>query len=108
MVEEIKNSKRTNKRKLFLNGIVALLFLGLLGGLVWSFTLYQDAKEQIARLSSPEGRAQLAQQEVDTLLARIGELILLPEGEDPLVATNPKCRGVGGRSTILHKCEKWR
>ena len=87
MVEEIKNSKIISKRKLFLNGVVVLLFFGLLSGFIWSFVRYQDVKEQIDRLSSQEGRAELAQQEISSLLDKIGQLIVLPKDENPLVAT---------------------
>lgn len=67
--------------------VFAILFFGLLGGFIWSFLAYREAKEEISYISSPQGRAQVAQLEIDALLAKVGGLILLPEGEEPAIAT---------------------
>ena len=67
--------------------VFAIVFFVLLGGFIWSFMAYREAKEQVNLLSSSQGQAQVAQWEVDALLAKVGGLILLPEDEKPAVAT---------------------
>lgn len=86
MIKKIENLKITDK-KMLLYGAVIILFLGLLGGLIWSLASYQNIKKQVVRLSSPEGQAELAQQETNILLTKIGQLIILPQGQDPFIAT---------------------
>lgn len=69
--------------------IFLLLFLLIvaIGGFVWSYTNYTKAREQIALLSTQEGQLQVAEQEIGALLSDVGQHILLPEGESPVVAT---------------------
>jgi len=66
-----------NKKKV----ISLILVLVIIVAFFWLFIKYRQAKQQITYLSTPE-----AQQEIDDLKERVGELINLPEGE-PVVAT---------------------
>lgn len=67
--------------------VMALLLLGSTGGFVWSYSKYKKAQKQIAQLITPEGQAEVAQKEIDALLAKVGALIILPTDEQPIVAT---------------------
>ena len=75
--------KKSSPKRVFLSAS----FLALSVGLVWSFLAYKDAEQQIYLLSSQEGRQEVAQQETSLLLANLAKLIILPEGEEPLIAT---------------------
>lgn len=65
----------------FLIPILAVLVLGLAGGGYYFFSQYQKDQTQSA---NPQAQTQ---EEVKKLVAEVGKLIDLPQGEDPTVAT---------------------
>lgn len=67
--------------------IFVLLFLAVASGFAWYFYKYQNAKQEINFLSSIEGQQKANKQEVEEILKRVGQLILLPKDEMPTMAT---------------------
>lgn len=67
--------------------VVAFLFLVLFAGLAGLGYLYWQTRQQLAYLSSPEGQEELARREAEEVLARLGELVVLPDEQDPIIAT---------------------
>lgn len=65
----------------FLIPVVAVLVLALAGGGYYFFNQYQKNQAQSA---NPQAQTQ---EEVKRLVAEVGKLIELPQGEDPTVAT---------------------
>lgn len=62
-----------------------VVVLGLLAFGAWSFWRYQQTQEQLRLLSDPQAQSELAAKERMDLLAKVGKLMVLPEGEDPLI-----------------------
>lgn len=65
---------------------ILVLMLAIAWG-VWSYKMYKDVKGQLAKLSSLEGQQELATQEIQKVLEQVGKHIVLPENEEPVVAT---------------------
>jgi hypothetical protein len=93
-VQETRNTPKPKKSSGFLSIIkksIALLFLLAFAGSVawgfWSYKMYQDAKNQINQLTSLDGQQELAQQEIDKVLDRVRIHMLLPDDEEPVMAT---------------------
>lgn len=76
-----------NYLKVSLLIIFFILFVGAVAGLAWSYWSYQKAQEQVVRLTSAEGRREFDQQQIAGLLDRVRKHIVLPEDEEPTVAT---------------------
>lgn len=66
---------------------ILIFILALIGFSGWSFYNYQQAKKEILRLSTLEGQQDLQQREVDKLLDAVAGHLVLPENEQPTVAT---------------------
>lgn len=66
--------------------ILLVLFIILLAGFVWLFINYRASQNKLTKLSTPEGQQELAKNELQTLLSKVGKLIVLPVGEEPTVA----------------------
>ena len=62
-----------------------LAVLGLLAFGAWSFWRYQQAQEQLRLLNDPQAQNELVAKERQELLAKVGRLMVLPEGEEPLI-----------------------
>jgi len=62
-----------------------LVVLLLLGFSAWSFWQYRETKRQLDTLTDALDSAEQAQQARQELIARVGRLMVLPEGEDPLI-----------------------
>jgi len=62
-----------------------LVVLLLLGFSAWSFWQYRETKRQLDTLTDALDSAEQAQQARQDLIARVGRLMVLPEGEDPLI-----------------------
>jgi hypothetical protein len=73
-----------SKKALFIGVIVVLLLGVAIGAATYFATKYMDANKEVERLSDPETAAK---NEQDLLIAKIGALTPLPEGEVPTVAT---------------------
>ena len=68
--------------------IVMLVFSIVVAGFgAWSFYSYQQVKKEIIILSTIEGQKALQEKEVSELISAVGKLLVLPEGEEPIVAT---------------------
>ena len=82
-----KQSTSNSKSKMisiilrYLVAIVLIVFAG------WSFYNYQQTKKEVVRLSTIEGQREVQQQEVIDLLDQVKKHMLLPEDEEPTVAT---------------------
>ncbi|MBX4201991.1 hypothetical protein KW803_03845 [Candidatus Saccharibacteria bacterium] len=80
-----KLSAKVNKPKqLILWLLVALLFLAAVGAAAYYVNKYNESQKQVKKLSNP---TEVAKQESNLLIAKIGALTLLPKGETPTVAT---------------------
>ena len=77
MVKKILN----NRRWLLLAVIV------ILAGLIWLGFSYYQAQSKLKALSDPQQRLEMEQAEVQNILKRVSRHILVPEGEEPTVAT---------------------
>ncbi|EKD80522.1 MAG: hypothetical protein ACD_40C00069G0001 [uncultured bacterium] len=65
--------------------VVSLLAILLLGASFGSAYYFYDKYQKVQKtLDNPE---LMAQKEVESIVAKLGELIMLPEGEEPSVAT---------------------
>lgn len=67
--------------------LILIIVVVLIGVASWSSYSYWQAKKQISKLSTVEGQQQLAEQEVNTILAQIKKRMILPDDETPTVAT---------------------
>jgi hypothetical protein len=65
--------------------ILVVLALIIFAG--WSFYSYLHVSQKMEMLQTQEGQQQLAQEEIDQLVAKIGKLMILPADEVPTVAT---------------------
>lgn len=77
-------NKSGNKFGLFVLILIALIAIA---GFAWSFKKYIETKKQLTVATSVEGQQEMAKQEVNKLLERVGKLIVLPAEEEPTVAT---------------------
>lgn len=67
--------------------IVLILFILASAGFGWSYYKYSQTKKELAKLSSIDGQKQIAKQEIEDLLKKIRRHMVLPDGEEPVVAT---------------------
>lgn len=67
--------------------IFAVLFLLAAGGFVWSYINYSNAKKQLVVLTDPKAQQEAAKKEVQALVDKVKKLVVLPENEDPTIAT---------------------
>ena len=65
--------------------ILVIIVLALLGTSGYLFKKYNDSQKQIQTLKEDPNQA--AKQEIRDLVAKVSKLVVLPEGEDPTVAT---------------------
>jgi len=80
--------ENTAKSKFNLKTILRIVVvLGLMGFAGWSFFQYQKAQDKVTELSNPDAQKQVAVKEKEEILAKVAKLMVLPEGEDPTVAT---------------------
>jgi len=82
--ENTPRAKKSNKLGLFILILIALIAIT---GFAWSFKKYIEAKKEIINLTSIEAQREMAQKEVQKLLEKVGKLIILPDDEEPTVAT---------------------
>ena len=68
-------------------GLILALILVLVAIAGWSSFSYYRTKRELAKLSTLEGQQQLAQQEIDTVLTALKKRMILPETEQPTLAT---------------------
>ena len=76
------NSKKVLKKIAFL--VFLLAGTGFAG---WSFYSYLETKKEVVRLSTIEGQQGIQKQEVSILLDQVKKHMLLPDDEQPTIAT---------------------
>ncbi|MDD5290949.1 MAG: hypothetical protein PHZ04_02425 [Patescibacteria group bacterium] len=67
--------------------IFGIIFIAVIAFGAWSFVQYQNTNAQLKQLSTVEGQQAVAQKETQDLLNKVGQFIILPKGETPIVAT---------------------
>jgi len=85
--QKLSKLKRTKLLKGTLRIIFVVTFLGIAGFAGWSFYSYQKAQEEVLRLSTLEGQEEIRKQDLENLLSRVRAHMILPEDEEPTVAT---------------------
>lgn len=83
-MEETTADKKKTSLKTILRVVVVL---GLMGFAGWSFLKYQQTKTQVDQLSNPEAQQEAIAKEREEVLAKVGKLMILPEDEEPTIAT---------------------
>lgn len=70
-------------------GLLLLILVAILAttGFGLMFKKYMETKKQLEVVTSAEGQKAIAQKEVSALLEKVGKLIVLPQNEEPTVAT---------------------
>lgn len=79
----VKEYKRVNFSSIVLFGLILLA----LSAFIFYFVKYQKAKQQIIYLSSFEGRQEIENKAVDSVINQVKKHIILPVGETPTLAT---------------------
>jgi hypothetical protein len=74
-------------RPVFVKLLIAVIIIALVAALAWTYTEYEKARDQIATLEKIQNPDLLSDEEMDALLAKVEAHILLPEDEEPLIAT---------------------
>lgn len=98
-----KQSARGQKKKMFIRFIVYLTLLALVVFAAWSFYGYQEAKKKLLKLSTVEGQQEVQQREIDELLAQLKRHMLLPEDEQPTIATVTDIDELKGQQPFFEK-----
>ena len=84
--EKIKLEKQKGGNKLT-SIVVTIVVLGLVVFSGWSFNSYRKAEKEVLRLSTVEGQQEILENELDDLLDNVRRHLVLPEDEQPTVAT---------------------
>lgn len=66
--------------------VLIILLLIAIAGFAWSYYQYSKAQQELTALTDPNVKNELDAAQSKALLARVGKLIELPEGEDPVIA----------------------
>ncbi len=82
-----KPSRLKGIRKLVKLSPKLIFILALVGFGAWSFYNYQQSQKEVVRLSTLEGQQELQEREVESLLEKVKVHMVLPEDEEPTVAT---------------------
>ena len=83
--EKNPSSKRDLTRLLFWLGII-LLLAACIGGAVYYMNRYHQSQQQVKKLTAASQKP-TAEQQNQQLIAQIGKITQLPQGETPTVAT---------------------
>ncbi len=83
----LENTKKPSKSKKIRTLLVLVVVLALVGFGGWSFYNYKQSQKEVLRLSTVEGQQEISEQKLEDLLARVKSHMILPEGEEPVVAT---------------------
>lgn len=70
-----------------LNVVLLILLLAALAGFAWSFWRYWTIRQEVRFLSTPQGQQELNKQEIEKVVAAVGKLIVLPDNQQPTLAT---------------------
>ncbi len=86
-----KKTKTTKKKRRFIPKIstiiIVLLLLALAGGGYYFYNKYSETKQEVEKLSTVQGQQELNKTQINQLLGEMRSIIVLPSGEDPVVAT---------------------
>jgi len=97
-------SKQMSKRDIR-QPIFIFFFIVALGGFVWLFINYQNLKGQLAEVSSFEGQQELNRIETEQLVASVARHIVLPEDEQPTIATIQDIDALVGEQPVFKGAE---
>lgn len=78
--------KRSAKTKILL-GLIVVLLLVALAGIGFLLKKYNDTRQEVEKLSTVQGQQELNKTQTNQLLGEMRAIIVLPSGEDPVVAT---------------------
>lgn len=85
MNDQAVSNRRKKLSKLQIKIVLGLVIvLALAGGFAFQITANNNLKKENKRLSNPQAAAQA---ETSSLVADVGKLIVLPQGEAPTIAT---------------------
>lgn len=83
--------KKARKRRIRLpklrSVILLLLLVALIAVSAFLYLKYQETQKQVEKLSTIQGQQELNKTQVNQLLGEMRSIIVLPKGEDPVVAT---------------------
>jgi cytoskeletal protein RodZ len=87
--EKAQKPVKKKRRKFFRLStlIIVILLVGLAGGAYYSYTKYNETKKEVEKLSTVQGQQELSKTQTQQLLGEMRNIIVLPDGEDPVVAT---------------------
>lgn len=80
--KEIKDKKRELPKILF-----TILVVALVGFAGWSYWQYSELKKEKDLATNPELQAKIAQKEMQKVLTLVKKHMIVPEGEEPQLAT---------------------
>lgn len=83
--ESIKKEESNNG----IGALVVVIIIAVLAatGCVFMYLKYSSAQNKIKDLTDPQAQQEMAKKEAQTLVAKVGKLIMLPAGEEPTIAT---------------------
>lgn len=67
--------------------IICILLVAIAGGAYYFYTKYNETKQEVEKLSTVQGQQELSKTQTQQLLGEMRSRIVLPEGEDPVIAT---------------------
>ncbi len=67
--------------------IITVLLFALAGGGYYFYSKYSETKQEVEKLSTVQGQQELNKSQTEQLLSEMRSIIVLPAGEDPVVAT---------------------
>ncbi|MEI8361478.1 MAG: hypothetical protein WCG01_05085 [bacterium] len=84
-IGKISTPEQSSNKGVLIGLVILVVLSG--SGFGWSFYKYYQTKKQLAIASSPEIQKEMAKKESDALIAKVKRLMVLPENEEPVVAT---------------------
>jgi hypothetical protein len=82
-----KATDKNPNKQAFVLSLLVLLFLISAASAGFFFWKFRQTQKQLVVLSSVEGQKEIAKKDTDELLAKLKRLMIIPENEDPVVAT---------------------
>lgn len=86
-----KQEKPTKKRRKLIprlsTVIICVLLAVVAGGGYYFYDKYNETKQEVEKLSTIQGQQELSKSQTQKLLEEMRSRIVLPDGEDPVIAT---------------------
>lgn len=79
--------EKKSKKKIIITSLIVLLVLVLVGLVVFLGDQYYGMKQQVKAYSDPKYMEDLAKKETKELMEKVGKHMVLPTGEEPVLAT---------------------